>query len=138
VGKSLLGMRVTDVLVGVHKLLKAGRPRRLVLCGRRDAALIVALAAAVEPAVTHVATEAMLLSFRSLFAARGVPVNAASILPGILERFGDVDDILAQVAPRKTFIAAGVGERYPEMPSVTVTRESYTKDAWLLVDWLGK
>jgi pimeloyl-ACP methyl ester carboxylesterase len=137
VGKSLLGMRVTDVLVGVHKLLKAERARQLVLCGRRDAALIVALAAAIEPSITHVATEAMLLSFRSLFAARGVPINAASILPGILERFGDVADVLAQVAPRKTLIAAGVGERYREMPSVTATRELFTKDARLLVDWLG-
>jgi hypothetical protein len=138
VGKSLLGMRVTDVLVGVNKLLKTERPQRLVLCGRRDAALIVALAAAIEPSITHVATEAMLLSFRLLFAAHGVPINAASILPGILERFGDVADVLAQVAPRKTLVAAGVGERYRGMPSVTVTREPYTKDARLLVDWLGK
>jgi hypothetical protein len=100
--------------------------------------LIVALAAAIEPSITHVATEAMLLSFRLLFAADGVPINAASILPGILERFGDIANVLTQVAPRKTLIAAGVGERHRGMPSVTATRELFTKDARLLVDWLGK
>ena len=139
VGKSLLGMRVTDVLIGVRKLLKAEQPGRLVLCGRRDAALVVALAAAIEPSITHVATEAMLLSFRSLFAAQGLPINAANILPGILERFGDVADVLAQVAPRKTFIAGGVGERYREPPpSVTATETLFTKDARPLLDWLGR
>jgi hypothetical protein len=118
--------------------LKSEQPRRWVLCGRRDAALIVTLAAVIEPSITHVATEAMLPSFRLLFASRGVPINAASILPGILERFGDIDDILAQIAPRRTFIAAGVDERYRGMPYVTVTRELFTKDARLLVDWLVK
>jgi hypothetical protein len=73
-----------------------------------------------------------------LFTSRGVPINAASILPGILERFGDIDDILAQIAPRRTFIAAGVDERYRGMPYVTVARELFTKDARLLVDWLVK
>jgi pimeloyl-ACP methyl ester carboxylesterase len=138
VGKSLLGMRVTDVLTVVAKLSRAEQPRRLVLCGRRDAALVVALAAAIEPSITHVAAEELLLSFRLLFAARGVPINAASILPGILERFGDVADVLAQVAPRKILIAAGAGEAYRETPSVTMTRELFTKDARLLVNWLGK
>src|SRR5262249_43357029 len=82
VGKSLLGMRVTDVLNVVAKLSRAEPSRQLVLCGRRDAALVVALTAAIEPSITHVATEGLLLSFRLLFAARGVPINAASILPG--------------------------------------------------------
>jgi hypothetical protein len=67
-----------------------------------------------------------------------VPINAASILPGILERFGDVDDILAQVAPRKSLIAAGIGDLYRELPSVTATGKPFTNDARLLVDWLGK
>ena len=38
----------------------------------------------------------MVLSFRSLFSAEGVPINAASILPGLLQKFGDVADVLAQ------------------------------------------
>jgi hypothetical protein len=138
VGKSLLGMRVTDVLTEVRKLVKAEQPRRLVLCGRRDAALIVVLAAAIEPAITHVATEAMLASFRLLFAAHGVPIIAASILPGILERFGDVHDVLTLVAPRRILIAGDSSERYREAPSITSTRGLFSRDARLLWDWLGK
>jgi dienelactone hydrolase/pimeloyl-ACP methyl ester carboxylesterase len=138
VGKSLLGMRVTDVLIAVRKLLTPMKPQKIVLCGRRDAALIVCLAAALEPSITHVATEEMLLSFRSLFAARGTPINAASILPGILDHFGDVEDVLAQVAPRRVLIAAAVSETNSRaIPSVQTIRERFTRDARLLMDWLG-
>ena len=44
VGKSLLGMRVTDVLVAVRKIVDQGKGRRVVLCGRRDAALVALFA----------------------------------------------------------------------------------------------
>ena len=44
--------------------------------------------------------------------SRGAPINAASILPGILQRFGDVAEVLAQVAPRKVLVAAGAGESH--------------------------
>ena len=84
VGKSLLGMRVTDVIAGFQKLHARWRPERFVVCGRRDAAVVALLAAAVEPLITHVAVEEMLLSFRSLFSAQGTPISAASVLPGLL------------------------------------------------------
>ena len=45
----------------------------------------------------------MLLSFRPLFAADGFPINAASILPGLLQKFGDVADILAQMRRGKSW-----------------------------------
>ena len=51
VGKTLLGMRVTDVLAAVKQLTAKVKPTKLVLCGRRDAALVVALAAAVESSI---------------------------------------------------------------------------------------
>jgi cephalosporin-C deacetylase-like acetyl esterase len=137
VGKSLVGMRVTDVLMAVRKIMKPVKPQKVVLCGRRDAALIACLAAAVEPSITHVAAEELLLSYRPFFAARGAPINAASILPGILEHFGDVGDVLAEVAPRRVLISAGVSESSREIPSVTLTRERFTSNARLLVDWLG-
>src|SRR5262249_55869850 len=96
-GKSLLGMRVTDVLVAIKTLAEKGQPRRIVLCGRRDAALVACLAAAVEPTIDQVACEELVLSFRQLFSERGFPINAASILPGLLQHFGDVADVLAQL-----------------------------------------
>ena len=88
----------------------------MIVCGRRDAALVACLAAAVEPAIDRVACEEMVLSFRSLFSAEGFPINAASILPGLLQKFGDVADVLAQIAPRKVLVAAGVGGRRGSHP----------------------
>ena len=111
VGKSLLGMRVTDVLVAVRKIRRAAASLgRVVLCARRDAALVACFAAAVEPTIELVATEEMILSFRPLFDAEGSPINAASILPGLLQRFGDIAHVLAEIAPRRILIAAGVGD----------------------------
>ena len=85
VGKSLLGMRVTDVQAAVRKLAVQTKRSRIVLCGRRDAALVACLTAAIEPSVTHVAMEQMPLTYRWYFDPSGRPINAASILPSMLE-----------------------------------------------------
>ena len=136
VGKTLLGMRVTDVLAAVAKMKAKYRPGRIVLCGRRDAALVACLAAALEPAVSHVAAEEMLLSFLPLFEARGQAVNAASVLPGILRDFGDIEDVLAAIAPRKVLAAAPRGKTDRKLPSVCVTDRHFTADAAVFLDWL--
>jgi hypothetical protein len=126
-------MRVTDVLAAVAKR-KAGR---VVLCGRRDAALVAILAAAVEPAITHVAVEELLLSFESLFGASGYPINAASILPGLWKSFGDVAEVLAAVAPRKVLVAAGVGELPRRLPSVQLVARRFSQEPSGFTDWLA-
>jgi dienelactone hydrolase len=136
VGKSLLGMRVADVLAALAKLTAKTKPRRVVLLGRRDSALVACFAAAVEPKVSAVAAEEMLLSFLPLFAAEGRPVNAASLLPGLLRDFGDVADVLAEVAPRRVLVAAGAGEAGRTIPSVTTAKERFSKDVRVLTDWL--
>src|SRR5262249_38362018 len=56
VGKSLVGMRVADVLATVSAISER-QPKRLVLCGRRDAALVALFAAAIGPAVSRLAVE---------------------------------------------------------------------------------
>lgn len=111
VGKCLAGMRVADVLAAVERISKTGRTKRLVLCGRRDAALIACLAAAIEPAITHVAAEELHLDLRGLFVADAQPINAASIVPGLLAQFGDMPDVLAQIAPRKVLAVSPIGQR---------------------------
>ena len=70
------------------------------------------------------------------FTARGTPINAASILPGLLERFGDVPDVLAEIAPRKILIAAGVDEGPRTSPSARTVRGRFTGDPRLFTDWL--
>src|SRR5207302_581007 len=110
VGKSLVGMRVTDVQAAVRKVAAKMKLQRVVLVGRKDAALIVSLTAAIEPGVERLAVEQMLLSYRPLFDPAGRPFNAASIVPGMLRDFGDIEDVLADIAPRKMLVAAGLGQ----------------------------
>src|SRR5207244_2578949 len=83
VGKSLLGMRVTDVQTAVRKLAAQTRRSRIVLCGRRDAALVACLTASLESSVTHVAMEQMPLTYLWYFDPVGRPINVASILPSM-------------------------------------------------------
>lgn len=135
-GKSLLGMRVADVIAAARKLLSQPKPRRIVLCGRHDAALTVSLAAAVEPAISQVAVEDMLKSFRALFSPEGHPINAASILPGLLGQFGDVADVLSQIAPRKVLIADAVGESPPMPSNVRRNPGRFSDDARMIVEWI--
>ena len=69
-----------------------------------------------------------MLSFRSLFSAEGCPINAASILPGLLQQFGDVADILAQIAPRKVLVASAGREGVPSIRSVSLVERRFTED----------
>jgi dienelactone hydrolase len=138
VGKSLLGMRVADVLGAVKQVAGQSKSARIVLCGRRDAALVACFAAAVEPAISRVATEQMLLSYLPLFAAAGQPIIAASILPGLLKSFGDIPDVLAQIAPRKTLVSAGVGKLPRDLPSVAIVAEGLSNNPRRLTDWLSE
>ena len=85
-----------------------------------------------EPAIQGVATEEMLLSFLPLFSAEGRPINAASILPGLLRDFGDLADVLAEIGPRRVLVAGGVGPTMPAIPSIQVTEEPFTRDPRVL------
>jgi hypothetical protein len=76
----------------------------------------------------------MLLSFLPLFAAEGRPINAASILPGLLRDFGDVADVLAEVAPRRMLLAAGVGELPRRIRSATIAAERFSKNGRALTE----
>jgi dienelactone hydrolase len=136
VGKSLLGMRVADVLAAVRDLTSKTELPQIVLCGRRDAALVSSFAAALEPKIHGVATEEMLLSFLLLFDAAGTAINAASIVPGLLQSFGDIPDVLGEIAPRKMLIAAGLGDPPLRLRAATVQKELFTKQPQSLLDWL--
>ncbi len=136
VGRSLLGLRVSDVLAAVREVVARKGPRPIILCARRDAALVACLAAAVEPTIRGVATEEMLQSYLPLFAAEGYPINAASILPGLIRDFGDLPDVLAVIGPRRVLVAAGIGGEAPRLPFVRVAEGRFTRDPRLLIDWI--
>jgi len=139
VGKSLLAMRVCDVLAAVKTIRIQTKPRRLVVCGRKDAALAACLAALVEPAIDRLALEELLLSFRATFTERAPAINAASILPGLLQSFPDVADILTGLSPRKVLIAAGVGgAAATASPNIRVVDRKFSQEPRLLSDWLSE
>ena len=87
--------------------------------------------------MTRVAVEELPLSFVPLFDGVGRPINAASILPGLLRDFGDVADVVAEIAPRKVLVSAGVGTLTRRPPSAEVTARSMVKEPPLLLDWLA-
>ena len=136
VGKSLLGMRVTDVLTAIQKHRPI--PRRVIVCGRRDAALVAAFTAAIEPKITHVAMEDMRLSFLPLFSPQGDPINAASLLPGLLQHFGDIPEVLGEIAPRKMLISAGIGRLTRDLLSAKTLKGRFSKEPKLLIDWINE
>ncbi|MEX2217043.1 MAG: acetylxylan esterase [Phycisphaeraceae bacterium] len=138
VGKSLLGMRVADVLSAVAKSNEKEKWPRVVLCGRHDAGLVACMAAALEPSVTHVAVEQVPLSLLALFEARGVPVNAASILPDMLRRYGDIAKVFDEIAPRRMLVAAGTGKFEKPPRSLTLVNESFAKEPKVLTQWLDE
>jgi hypothetical protein len=136
VGKSLLGMRVTDVVFAVRKMLDQAKPKRVVLCARADAALIACFAAALEPAIELVATEGMILSFRSLFSANAAPINAASILPDLVRRYGDIAEVVGEIAPRRVLVAAGVGTALSGARNVSAVPDRFSQNPRILTDWI--
>jgi cephalosporin-C deacetylase-like acetyl esterase len=138
VGRSLLAMRVADVRAALGEAAGKGRWSRVVLCGRRDSALVCCFAAAIDARVTHVAAEDMPLSYRWYFDRQGRPVNPASILPGLLRDFGDIGDVLAAIAPRKALVAAGRGKGPAATASLELVEAPFSKQPERLPDWLGK
>lgn len=136
VGKNLLGMRVADVLKAVAEVRAGAKPTRLVVCGRKDAALVACFAAAVDPTVDAVAVEDVPLSYWPLFEAEGNAINAASILPRLLRDFGDISAVLAAVAPRKVLAAAPVGKPDRSVANLDRTDKRFTADPAVLLDWL--
>ena len=136
VGKSLLGMRVTDLQAAVRKLAADTKATRIILCGRRDAALVACLTAAIEPGVTHVAVEQMPLTYRWYFDPIGRPINAASVLPSLLRDHGDIDQVLAAIVPRRMLSSAGLGKTAQRLPALQQVENLFTENPELLTDWL--
>jgi dienelactone hydrolase len=136
VGKSLVGMRVTDVLKAAAQIRSDASPSRLILCGKRDSALIACLAAATEPSIDAVAVEEMALSLQAFFDPAGKPISAASILPGMLSRFGDVAEVLTAIAPRKVLAAAATGEPGRKLTNLDRRDRGFCAEPDVLLDWL--
>jgi dienelactone hydrolase len=137
-GQSLIGMRVGDVLAALAELRSKLRFGRVLLCGRRDAALVACFAAALDGGGAMLAVEEMLPSYRLLFDPAGRPINAASIAPALLRNHGDIPDVLQSISPRKMLLAASRGtvDRRPD--SAQLTGDRFTTSASILLEWLRR
>jgi len=76
------------------------------------------MTAAIEPSITHVAVEQMPLTYRWYCDPVGRPINAASVLPNLLRDYGDLDEVLADIAPRKMLSAGGLGDFSRQVPTL--------------------
>jgi pimeloyl-ACP methyl ester carboxylesterase len=138
VGRNLIGMRVADVLKAVAKVRRDTKVTKVVLCGRRDSALVACCAAAVEPSIHAVAVEEMLLSFWPLFEVQGRVINAASIVPRLLRDYGDTAAVLAAIAPRQVFASASTGKAQQQLTNLDQSEKRLAANPEVLLDWLKR
>lgn len=135
-GKNLLGMRVADVLKAVARVKADANPNKIVLCGRRDGALVALFAAAVDPSIAGLAVEETPLSYWALFDVSGVAVNAASLVPRMLRDYGDIPQVVAALAPRKVLAAAATSKPNQPLANLEEADERFSADATVLLKWL--
>ncbi len=141
VGTSLVSLRTFDLLAAVAKLNDELHPRRLVVCGRRDAALVALFTAAIDGRVTHLAVEDMLPSYHSLFDPAGRTINAASITPDILRMYGDIPEIIHRLGERPVLLAhcqEGPAKTLPPEKSIQRIASPFSGDAKALLDRIDR
>lgn len=104
VGRPLVGLRIEDISAGVDLLEKEGRGTEgIVGFGTGLGAVEMLHAAFLDPRITALALEDMLVSYRAFATA---PIHRQVfdlVLPGVLSRY-DLPDLAAAVAPRPVWI----------------------------------
>jgi cephalosporin-C deacetylase-like acetyl esterase len=101
VGRTLLGMRVDDVIRAVDFLATRSDvdPAHISAVGSGHLGLVLLQAAALDSRISHLAVDHVLRSYRSLLDAP-MPIGAPEdIVPGVLIRY-DIPDLLRVLGPR--------------------------------------
>ncbi len=80
--------------------------------------------------------EQMPLTYRWYFDPAGRPINAAGVLPSMLRDYGDIDQVLAAIAPRRMLSAGGLGNTAERLPTLQQAEALFTENPVLLTDWL--
>jgi cephalosporin-C deacetylase-like acetyl esterase len=104
VGKTLLGLRVDDVIAAVNFMQGSttGDPNQITAQASGHLGLVLLHAAALDPRLKHITIDHTLESYSSLLQAP-MPIDAPEdILPGVLLHY-DIPDIVKSLGSRLTF-----------------------------------
>jgi cephalosporin-C deacetylase-like acetyl esterase len=103
VGKTLLGLRVDDVIAAVNFMQGSttGDPNQITAQASGHLGLVLLHAAALDPRLKHITIDHTLESYSSLLQAP-MPIDAPEdILPGVLLHY-DIPDLIQTLGPRLT------------------------------------
>lgn len=123
VGKTLLGLRVDDVIAAVNFMQDSttGDPNQITAQASGHLGLVLLHAAVLDPRLKHVTVDHALESYASLLEVP-LPINAPEdILPGVLLRY-DVPDLVRALGPRLTLTNPLPGNVNPAQASAASTR----------------
>jgi hypothetical protein len=104
VGKTLLGLRVDDVIAAVNFMQDSttGDPNQISAQASGHLGLVLLHAAALDFCIKHITIDHTLESYSSLLQAP-MPIDAPEdILPGVLTHY-DIPDLIKALGPRLTF-----------------------------------
>jgi cephalosporin-C deacetylase-like acetyl esterase len=104
VGKTLLGLRVDDVISAVNFMQGSttGDPNQITAQAGGHLGLVLLHTAVLDPRVKHITIDHTLESYKSLIESP-MPVDAPEdILPGVIRRY-DIPDLIRELGPRLTF-----------------------------------
>jgi hypothetical protein len=103
VGKTLLGLRVDDVISSVN-FMSGGTtvdPNQLSARASGHLGLVLLHAAVIDPRLKHIAVDHALESYKSLIEAPMPRDAPEDILPGVVRRY-DIPDLVRELGPRLT------------------------------------
>jgi cephalosporin-C deacetylase-like acetyl esterase len=109
VGKTMVGMRATDVVRGVDLLAARNDvdPSRIAVVGRGSAGIPALFAVLFDNRIKSLALDGMLVSYQAVVEERIHQGIVDQIVPSALKYF-DLPDLVAAIAPRRVAIFNGV------------------------------
>ncbi len=103
VGKTIVGLRVDDLLQTVDRLYATEHPASLTVRGSGPSAVTALLAAVLDPRITNVERVNSIPSYRSIVDTPLEDHDASEVvIPGVLKKF-DIPDLVRALAKRPAF-----------------------------------
>ena len=139
VGRSLLGMRVADLIKAIEMMIREYKPEKLLLCGSGDAALVALFAAGCEPRVAGVILENLLPSYEKALSLAGFALSEANLVPGIIRSYGDIPKVLSSLRPRPVLITSVASpDEFGRSEYIEIQSKSLATSPQMGGDWLRK